>query len=153
MDATSKSTTENQSFGALEFTILLYYRQTIMTEAYTTTMQESSQPRPIPERTILQIPPTSLPSLPPPSSASRIRISHLNLDTFSPVNQNGSFEFDRVLKSGYVQKRTRKTKVEHLQAFISQPSLLIPTYRLGNRYFWFCALTPCRYTKTKTRIN
>jgi hypothetical protein len=32
------------------------------------------------------------------------------LDTFSPVNQNGSFEFDRVLKSGYVQKRTRKTK-------------------------------------------
>lgn len=29
----------------------------------------------------------------------------------SPVNQNGSFEFDRVLKSGYVQKRTQKTKV------------------------------------------
>lgn len=34
----------------------------------------------------------------------------MGLDTFSPVNQNGSFEFDRVLKSGYVQKRTRKTK-------------------------------------------
>ncbi|KAL5598819.1 uncharacterized protein BROUX77_005852 [Berkeleyomyces rouxiae] len=28
----------------------------------------------------------------------------------SPVDQNGSFEFDRVLKSGYVQKRTQKTK-------------------------------------------
>lgn len=37
---------------------------------------------------------------------------HLNLDTFlSPVNQNGSFEFDRVLKSGEVYKRTKKTKV------------------------------------------
>jgi|SRR5579862_3676670 len=39
---------------------------------------------------------------------------HLGLDTFSPVNQNGSFEFDRVLKCGTVQKRTRKTKVCHL---------------------------------------
>ena len=29
----------------------------------------------------------------------------------SPVNQNGSFEFDRVIKSGNVVKRTRKTKV------------------------------------------
>lgn len=38
----------------------------------------------------------------------------MNLDTFSPVNQNGSFEFDRVLKCGYVEKRTRKTKVTHL---------------------------------------
>jgi hypothetical protein len=38
---------------------------------------------------------------------------HLGLDTFSPVNQNGSFEFDRVLKCGTVQKRTRKTKVRH----------------------------------------
>ncbi|KAI9736917.1 MAG: hypothetical protein M1818_005968 [Claussenomyces sp. TS43310] len=37
-----------------------------------------------------------------------MRNSHL--DSFSPVNQNGSFEFDRVLKSGYVQKRTRRTK-------------------------------------------
>ncbi len=35
----------------------------------------------------------------------------LALDSFSPVNQNGSFEFDRVIKSGYVQKRTQKTKV------------------------------------------
>jgi hypothetical protein len=50
-------------------------------------------------------------SLPPPGSANKIRNSHLAIETFSPVNQNGSFEFDRVLKSGYVQKRTRKTKV------------------------------------------
>ncbi|TPX08975.1 uncharacterized protein E0L32_009554 [Thyridium curvatum] len=33
------------------------------------------------------------------------------LDSFSPVHQNGCFEFDRVIKSGYVQKRTQKTKV------------------------------------------
>ncbi|TVY89792.1 putative PH domain-containing protein [Lachnellula willkommii] len=74
-------------------------------------MQEASQPRQIPQRTAaLQIPPPTAVSLPPSTSASRIRNSHLPLDSFSPVNQNGSFEFDRVLKSGYVQKRTRKTK-------------------------------------------
>lgn len=28
-----------------------------------------------------------------------------------PVNQNGSFEIDRVLKSGPLLRRTRKTKV------------------------------------------
>jgi hypothetical protein len=39
-------------------------------------------------------------------------VSRLAVDTYSPVNQNGSFEFDRVIKSGYVQKRTQKTKVE-----------------------------------------
>lgn len=48
---------------------------------------------------------------PPQTAATRLR-SCLTLDTYSPVNQNGSFEFDRVIKSGYVQKRTQKTKVE-----------------------------------------
>lgn len=47
-----------------------------------------------------------------PQSPSGIRSGHLNLDTFSPVNQNGSFAFDRVLRSGEVQKRTKKTKVK-----------------------------------------
>ncbi|KAJ5713286.1 uncharacterized protein N7483_010467 [Penicillium malachiteum] len=37
---------------------------------------------------------------PPPS-----RNGQVNLDTFSPVNENGSFEFDRVLKSGRVSRR------------------------------------------------
>lgn len=37
--------------------------------------------------------------------------SHSQVDAFSPVNNDGCFEFDRVLKSGYVQKRTQKTKV------------------------------------------
>jgi hypothetical protein len=36
------------------------------------------------------------------------------LDTYSSVNQNGSFEFDRVIKCGYVQKRTQKTKVSSM---------------------------------------
>jgi hypothetical protein len=35
--------------------------------------------------------------------------SHLNADP-AMVNSNGCFEFDRVIKSGYVEKRT-KTKV------------------------------------------
>ncbi|KAF4626186.1 hypothetical protein G7Y89_g11979 [Cudoniella acicularis] len=84
----------------------------MMADVQVAPTQEASQPRQIPQRTAaLQIAPSSAVSLPPPpSSASRIRHSHLALDTFSPVNQNGSFEFDRVLKSGYVQKRTRKTK-------------------------------------------
>jgi hypothetical protein len=34
-----------------------------------------------------------------------------DIDLKAPVNQNGSFEADRVIKSGYVQKRTQKTKV------------------------------------------
>ena len=56
--------------------------------------------------------------LPPPAQTIVVsatntsqRNGHLNLDTFSPVNQKGHFEFDRVLKSGVVQKRNRKTKV------------------------------------------
>ncbi|KAF4972470.1 hypothetical protein FZEAL_9588 [Fusarium zealandicum] len=37
--------------------------------------------------------------------------SHSNVDAaFSPVNNDGCFDFDRVVKSGYVQKRTQKTK-------------------------------------------
>ncbi|KAK8249027.1 hypothetical protein IWZ00DRAFT_524317 [Phyllosticta capitalensis] len=47
-----------------------------------------------------------------PSSSTKDNLKghHLGLGMFSPVNQNGSFEFDRVLKSGEVMKRTRKTK-------------------------------------------
>ncbi|KAI9167350.1 hypothetical protein HJFPF1_03476 [Paramyrothecium foliicola] len=36
--------------------------------------------------------------------------SRLQVDTVLPVNQDGCFEADRVIKSGYVQKRTQKTK-------------------------------------------
>ena len=73
----------------------------------------ASQPQEIPgRRATLELPPPSSVAFSPASSASKLRKSHLQIDTFSPVNQNGSFEFDRVLKSGFVQKRTRKTKVE-----------------------------------------
>lgn len=58
-----------------------------------------------------------------PSSEGAIRKLHLTLDTFSPVNQNGSFEFDRVIKSGEVLKRTRKTKVNRSSTIQKKPSL------------------------------
>ena len=59
--------------------------------------------------TMMAIPPSAM-TMPVDSVTSRLR-NRLTLDTFSPVNQNGSFEFDRVIKCGYVQKRTQKTKV------------------------------------------
>lgn len=38
--------------------------------------------------------------------------SRLHLDTAAlSVSRSGCFEFDRVIKSGYVDKRTQKTKV------------------------------------------
>lgn len=43
---------------------------------------------------------------PPPS-----RNGQVNLDTFSPVNENGSFEFDRVLKTGRVFRRVKHKHV------------------------------------------
>jgi hypothetical protein len=65
----------------------------------------------IERRVSVVIPPTSI-DIPRQSQslADRFR-NRLAQDSFSPVNQNGSFEFDRVIKSGYVQKRTQKTKV------------------------------------------
>ncbi|KAH9216002.1 hypothetical protein DL95DRAFT_297767 [Leptodontidium sp. 2 PMI_412] len=86
----------------------------------------AAKPRPIPPRSApgLQIPPPSAVALPPSVSASRIRNSHLALDTFSPVNQNGSFEFDRVLKSGVVSKRTRKTKAWKSIYLVLRPNSL-----------------------------
>ncbi|KAL8710056.1 MAG: hypothetical protein Q9220_005327 [cf. Caloplaca sp. 1 TL-2023] len=55
---------------------------------------------------------------------SEPRSGHLNLDTFSPVNQNGSFEFDRVLKSGEVYKRTKNTKQWKKYYLVLRPNLL-----------------------------
>ncbi|KAJ5587363.1 uncharacterized protein N7459_003128 [Penicillium hispanicum] len=39
------------------------------------------------------------------------RNGQVNLDTFSPVNENGSFEFDRVLKTGKVSRRVKHKHV------------------------------------------
>lgn len=58
-------------------------------------------------REYVELPPTSIAIPPQPTARLMSRLA----DTYSPVNQNGSFEFDRVIKSGYVQKRARKTKV------------------------------------------
>jgi PH domain len=44
----------------------------------------------------------------PSQPRSSVKSGYLNLDTFSPVNKDGSFEFDRVLKSGKVHRRIKK---------------------------------------------
>ncbi|KAJ5246198.1 hypothetical protein N7468_001181 [Penicillium chermesinum] len=61
----------------------------------------------------------SRPSLAGPSGASNPRLQPIpvsrngqaTLDTFSPVNENGSFEFDRVIKSGRVLRRVKHKHV------------------------------------------
>lgn len=82
----------------------------------------ASQPQPIPEA--LHVPSASTAPLTIPSPPNRIRNSYLGLDVMSPVNQNGSFEFDRVLKSGFVQKRTRKTKTWKQIFLVLRPNSL-----------------------------
>ncbi|KAL6238589.1 hypothetical protein BDW75DRAFT_14526 [Aspergillus navahoensis] len=50
------------------------------------------------------------------------RSNVINLDTFSPVNENGSFEFDRVLKS---QKVNRRVKPKHVFRAFWKPAYLV----------------------------
>ncbi|KAI9790317.1 MAG: hypothetical protein M1833_001954 [Piccolia ochrophora] len=71
-----------------------------------------------------RIDPSAQASTPPSDAANQTRRGHLNLDTFSPVNKNGSFAFDRVLKSGEVHKRTRKTKAWRKVYLVLRPNLL-----------------------------
>ena len=61
--------------------------------------------------------PTTIP-IPPPTAdpLSRLRPppsrnGQINVDTFSPVNENGSFAFDRVLKTGQVFRRVKHKHV------------------------------------------
>lgn len=68
------------------------------------------------------IPPTTI-SLPTPNVAARFMNQH-SLDSYSPVNQNGSFEFDRVIKSGYLQKRTQKTKIWKTIFLVYRPNTI-----------------------------
>jgi hypothetical protein len=82
-----------------------------MAVVHSAVVDNPSLPPSIQERAAaMQLSPPSTTSL-QHAAVTKTRSANLNLDTFSPVNQNGSFEFDRVLKSGYVEKRTRKTKV------------------------------------------
>ncbi|KAK3340084.1 hypothetical protein B0H65DRAFT_248868 [Neurospora tetraspora] len=93
-----------------------------MTEMYTQPPVSSATAPTQGRRVSVAIPPSSIP-MPPPSTAVRLR-SNLAGETFSPVNQNGSFEFDRVLKSGYVQKRTSKTKAWRTIYLVLRPNTL-----------------------------
>ncbi|KAH7040998.1 PH domain-containing protein [Microdochium trichocladiopsis] len=60
----------------------------------------------------------SIQNMPPPSQAQ------LAVPITSPVNQNGSFEFDRVIKAGYVQRRTQKTKAWKTVYLVLRPNTL-----------------------------
>lgn len=55
--------------------------------------------------------------------ASRFKSQH-SFDAYSPVNQNGSFELDRVIKSGYLQKRAQKTKIWKTVYLVYRPNTL-----------------------------
>ncbi|OBT75659.1 hypothetical protein VF21_05141 [Pseudogymnoascus sp. 05NY08] len=66
----------------------------------------ATQPKPKPSPLAVSVPG------PGPAPMTKVRNSVMAPDAFSSsvVTENGSYEFDRVLKSGYVRKRTRKTK-------------------------------------------
>jgi len=128
-----------------------------MAETQTQT-QPMSMPMPTPismplATQAMTIPPSSIAL--PANSAAKFR-NQLALDTFSsPVNQNGSFEFDRVLKSGYVQRRT-KTKVGPRLSHgsgdpVESQSLTSP--RRGNGYTWSSARIPSPSTRVIRRTN
>ncbi|KAL8988931.1 MAG: hypothetical protein Q9177_002067 [Variospora cf. flavescens] len=61
--------------------------------------------------------------LPQAVNTSRL-VGQARIDAFSPVNQNGSFEFDRVIKSGEVYRRTKKTKQWKKTYLVLRPNLL-----------------------------
>ncbi|KAI1393391.1 PH domain-containing protein [Hypoxylon trugodes] len=71
----------------------------------------------------ISIPPSSAMAAPANTPINRLR-NQLGIPASSPVNQNGSFEFDRVLKSGYVQKRTQKTKTWKSVYIVLRPSAI-----------------------------
>jgi len=77
----------------------------------------SANPQHAPTTTTINTPsnsksaPTTTMKLATQPVVETLKKCHVNLDVFSPVNEHGSFEFDRVIKIGAVLKRTRKTKV------------------------------------------
>ncbi|KAK5137319.1 hypothetical protein LTR08_000289 [Meristemomyces frigidus] len=81
-----------------------------------------TQPRTIRDAGLAVSPPSPLPVLQPTQTS---RSGALTLDTLvSPVTQNGCFEFDRIIKSGEVLKRTRKTKSWKPIYIVLRPNLL-----------------------------
>ncbi|KAF2743241.1 PH domain-like protein [Sporormia fimetaria CBS 119925] len=68
---------------------------------------------------------TQRPTAPARMTHPRIDVLQANsLAVPSPVNQNGSFEFDRVIKAGPVLKRTRKTKQWKPIHLVLRPNVL-----------------------------
>lgn len=69
-------------------------------------------PRPNPsERNSIKSPAINVPENPHLRPTPPSRNGQVNLDTFSPVNENGSFEFDRVVKTGKVLRRVKHKHV------------------------------------------
>ncbi|KAL4931495.1 PH domain-containing protein [Aspergillus undulatus] len=60
--------------------------------------------------------------LTPLQDPAALRNGRMNLDVFSPVNENGSFEFDRVLKS---KKVNRRVKPKHVFRAFWKPAYLV----------------------------
>lgn len=93
----------------------------------TTVAAPTSAPRNIPGAGLTLVPPVS--PLPPGSNRS----GRSQFDgPLSPVAQNGSFEFDRIIKEGEVSKRTRKTKVSLSVLDVAWLQLTPSSH--GNRY-------------------
>lgn len=111
----------------------------------------SSQSKPAPSPN-LAVPPT--PSLAIPSSATpqqRAR-QQLHLEPFSPVTQYGSYEFDRIIKSGEVHKRTRKTKV-CMEWTWERECFTKGACSRGSPYGWCCGQTCFQSTRTRQNRN
>ena len=71
-----------------------------------------------------QTPPKSIPmaptlmklSTPAQPRFSSIQAQAASAGVMSPVNQDGCYEFDRIIKAGTVLKRTRRTRVGLVRA-------------------------------------
>ncbi|EME47848.1 hypothetical protein DOTSEDRAFT_69690 [Dothistroma septosporum NZE10] len=82
-----------------------------------------SHPAPIVPPALLP-PSIAIPGATTTSPRQSARIHGLTLDTFSPVTQSGSYDFDRIIKQGEVLKRTRKTKSWKSIWIVLRPTLL-----------------------------
>lgn len=93
------------------------------------------------------------PTLAIPKSVQSLRpTQNLSLDTSSPVTQNGSYEFDRIIKSGEVLKRTRKTKVRGTLPSTDFNTLLRrPLDSHGSQHTW--SYDPTYYPSIATPQN
>lgn len=109
-----------------------------------TNVAPPSAPRNIPGPGLTLVPPIN-----PPFSRSN-RSGQSGLDVLSPVGQNGSFEFDRIIKEGEVLKRTRKTKVRYDLWIVWRGIPLIRDSH-GSPFTLSCDRTYYQHTATRTK--